>query len=584
MGSVSASLVDPEATLFLLSCGASRAEDAQHICDGLSKSYVALRNELLRSDAVHSAQFLEEQSQSVGAQLAEAEDELRRYKESNDGLEPQNLASMQSQEVAQFQAQRDQLEAERVALAGAIAGLDHGKGTQAYRDLASYPTFIRNPMVGDILNNLMTYENELHELQQRRTDTNIDVVNLRQRISELEQQLGRLATTYETALRGQIASLDQAAGRARGRLTAVPRQQMEVARLERESELLTQLYNTIQQKLKEAEIAKAVTLADVSIIDPSTLPTRPSSPDVRLNMILAVFGGLILGLLGALVQEFADTRVRRRYEVEQETGLPVLTMIPSVKGGRLVVGRSPKLLKGTASASKGGGLADYYPVGGELVVEAFRSLGADLDVMAGATPGRESTTAVFTSPSRGEGKTFNAVNFAATRAMEGYRTLLIDADLRSGAAGAALGLGQDAGLSDILSGEARLLDVVRMVKVANHRLAVLGAGSAPRDPSRLLGSEELDRILADAARHFQQVVIDTPPMNLVSDAALFAARADAVFIVVRSGQTDREALEMALNRLDRLGARALGIVLNDVKPTGEYVSSVYEPAAQAAAS
>ncbi len=583
MTNVTASLVDPDAQLVRVSCKSGGAKLAQRVCDGISKSYVGLRNDLARGDASHSAEFLQQQSDTVGAQLAAAEDELRQYKEANDVVDTQSLSGAESGELAQFQARRDGIDAERAALAGFINRLGTGEGSDKYRDLAAYPTFINNPMVGDILNNLINYENQLHDLSQRRTDVNPDVVALKQRISELQGQIGHLARNYESALSGQVASLDQTLGQFKGRLASVPRKQMDLARLERHAEMLSQLYTTLQQKLKEAQISKAVELADVSIIDPPTFPMAPSFPNVPLNLALGLVGGLLVGLAGALLQEFADTRVRRRHEIEQETGLPVLTMIPSVKGGRFIVGRTARLLPSGAAA--GSRLRDYYPAGGELVVEAFRSLGADLSFMAQSMPGGDVRSVVFTSPSRGEGKTFSAVNFAATRALEGQRTLLIDADLRAGAASAALGLEEAPGLSDVLAGKSPLLDAIRMVKIGNHRLAVLGAGTTPRDHGTLVTSDELEEVLATAAEHFDQVVVDTPPINVVSDAALVAARAHAVIVVVRSGHTDREALDLTLSRLARVGARPLGIVLNDVKVgSGDYEGfSVYEPEAQEAA-
>ncbi len=582
LGQLGVWLADPDATLIGVSCSAGGAAMAQRICDGVSKSYVALRNDLARSDATHSAAFLAQQSDTVGLQLAVAEEQLRSYQESNDVVDPRGLASQESGEIAQFQTQRDQLESERRALAAFIGQLGTGEGSEKYRDLAAFPTFINNPMVGNILSNLVTYENQLHELSTRRTDANQDVIDLKRRISELEGQLGQLATNYESALTGQVASLDKTLGTSRGRLSSVPKKQMEVERLERKTQLLSQIYTTLQQKLKEAQITEAVELADVQIIDPASLPGLPSFPNVKLNLALGLVAGLLVGLGGAILQEFADTRVRRRSEVEQETGLPVLTMIPSVKGGRFIVGRPRKLLAGAAAGSEKR-LGDYYPSGGEVVVEAFRALGADLGYMVQGTPERDTKIIVFTSPSRGEGKTFSAVNFAATRALEGYRTLLIDADLRAGGAGAALGLDHAPGLGDVLAGEAQLLDVIRMVKVGRHRLAVVGAGTGRRE-GRSVGSEELDAVLTAAAQHFDQVVVDTPPINLVSDAALLASRAHAVIVVVRSGRTDREALELTLSRLSRLGAKPLGIVLNDVKLNTDYAAPArYEPAAREAA-
>jgi capsular exopolysaccharide synthesis family protein len=565
MGRVSAALVGTEAALIRLDCGAPSAEEAQLLCQRISERYVSLRNELQRGQAVHASTFLEEQSETVRAQLVEAEEELRQYQEQNQVVAPEAQANQQVAEYAMLQARREQMEADRRALTAALDRARSGGGTEAYRQLAAYPTFIGNPMVGNILSNLVTYDAQLHELLKRRTEQNEDVVQLRQRIEDLENQLGGMAQNYETAVTGQIAALDRTLGNAAGRLSSVPEKQMELARLERKTTLLTELYTTLQARLREAEIAKAVELADVSVIDAASLPLGPSSPNVRMNMALAVLAGILFGLGAGLVREFADTRLRRRDDVERETGLPVLTTIPSVPSGALLVGRDPRLLRGPARGEGRRPLVDYYPAGGELVVEAFRALDADLRFIGANALEDGARTVVFTSSWRGEGKTFSAVNFAATRALQGYRTLLIDADLRAGSAGSRLGLDGGPGLAEVLSGEVPLLDAIRMVKVGDHRLAVLTAGTPQGDFTKLFDAGRVDELLAAAAENYEQVVVDTPPLNLVSDAALLAARADAVVLVVRSGKTDRQALDVTLGRLGRLGANTVGVVLNDVK-------------------
>nr|MBA2565147.1 hypothetical protein [Gemmatimonadota bacterium] len=310
---------DPNAKFISLECHADHPQSAYHICLGISESYVALRNELQRADAVNAAKFLRQQSESVKGQLVEAEEELQRYQEAHQAIAPDVQGTQEIAQFAMLQSKRDQLEAERVALAGLMVEARRaGGGTAQYRGLASYPTFLGNPMVGDILHNLVNYENQLHELSKRRTDDNPDVVAIRQRITELEGQLGSVARNYESSLAAQIGSIEGTLGRSRGRLGAVPEKTTEVARLQRKTDLLSQLYTTLQQRLRESEIAEAVELADLSIIDPAMLPTSPSSPNVKLNLALAVAAGLLFSLGAGLVQEFADTRVRRRDDVERD--------------------------------------------------------------------------------------------------------------------------------------------------------------------------------------------------------------------------------------------------------------------------
>ncbi|HEU0299318.1 MAG TPA: CpsD/CapB family tyrosine-protein kinase, partial [Longimicrobium sp.] len=165
----------------------------------------------------------------------------------------------------------------------------------------------------------------------------------------------------------------------------------------------------------------------------------------------------------------------------------------------------------------------------------------------------------------GEGKTTSAVNLAATLARRGRSVVLVDGDLRCGMIAGTLGVPQHPGLSELLTGQATLPEVLRTVRLEEEtELYVLAAGHTPPDPARLLASEEMHELLRRLRARFEAVVIDAPPVNLVTDAALLGADSDGVVMVVRSGTTSEDQLRDAVRHLEAVGAPVLGVVLNDV--------------------
>jgi capsular exopolysaccharide synthesis family protein len=172
-----------------------------------------------------------------------------------------------------------------------------------------------------------------------------------------------------------------------------------------------------------------------------------------------------------------------------------------------------------------------------------------------------------TSSSRGEGKTMTACNLALTRASHGVQTLLIDADIRgAGVAAFFRSPTPNYGLSDLLAGSADFATVCTRLNVQGREtLSIIPAGSPTPHSAELLESPDMVRLLEQAKAHYDLIVIDTPPLTGITDAAAIAAVVDGVFLVVRGGVTDREAVELTLKRLARVNGQVLGVVFNDVR-------------------
>lgn len=284
--------------------------------------------------------------------------------------------------------------------------------------------------------------------------------------------------------------------------------------------------------------------------DSARLPTSPSSPNVRLNLALGALAGLLAGLGYAVVRDRLDRRIRSADGVEQATGLAVVGALPDEAD--LV--KTQQLLAN-----------NVVPQRGEWtrLSEAFRGLRTNLQYMSIDNPPR---AIVVTSPLPGDGKSFVAANLAVTIAASGQDVVLVDADLRRPRLATAFGLVGEAGLSDVLAGRAEAADVLQPT-VHGPNLQVLAAGPIPPNPSEILGSERMRRLIEELSAN-ALVIIDSPPLLPVTDAAVLSTRADGALVVVRTGKTTYEALDHALDLLDKAKGKPLGAVLNRVPTSG----------------
>lgn len=584
-GQVSAAPLQADANLILIACTAQEPTRAHSLCEMTSKAYMQLRTELQRSEAITTASVLEEQVEQVGLRLRDAESALGDYQSRNQAVALDARAAAEVQMQTGMRAQRNQLESERAALATLLRQMDT-QDPSKYRDLASFPTFVgtQNQVISGLVQNLIQLENRRADLAVTRTERNPDMIAIDQRVGEIERQLRSFSVSYEKALGAQIASLGGTIGGSGGQLSSIPQKMVETSRLDRQVALLDDQYRYLTTRLREAEVASMVNLPSVRIVDEPSMPMAPIRPNVQLNLVLGALLGLGFGLVLAFYREHSDSSIRGRKEVERETGIPVLGLIPGAKKPGPVlpvrvskyVGNGAARLPANGSESEGRALRPVkLSWEEEVILEAFRSLAADLRFTGQSMGNGGLRSVAVTSSSRSEGKTFTACNLAIARASEGARTLLIDADLRASGVARFFDIPWTTpGLTDLLISKAESGTVLKQIETGmGTPLEVMLSGKPNGGAGGVLErhSEDVERILSRAETEFDLVVVDTPPLNVLTDAATIASRVDAVVVVVRGGVTDRSALELTLERLSRANAHVVGIVLNDVDLPEHYV-------------
>ncbi|HEX6750215.1 MAG TPA: polysaccharide biosynthesis tyrosine autokinase [Longimicrobium sp.] len=560
---------DPKADVLAVSYQSTDPALAAAVPNAATATFIGLKASWNRAEVQGTVRFLREQVSQYAGELQRAEEGLRSFREAQRVVNPQEEATQQVQRLAQLQAERDRLRSERDALARLLNQVGSAQraadAPSPFRQLASFPVFLSNRAIQDMLQSLTDLENQRALLLVRRTERNEDVRGFDKRIQDIELQLYQMSRNYLEGLDSQIGSAEQTLSRFNSALGAIPSREVEFARLSRNQELVGELYKLLQTRLKEAEIRQAGQASDIRVIDAALVPTRPMAPRPLRTGVLSLMLGLLAGLAAALAREVLDTKVRTKEDVQAATsGMPVLALIPRF---RLQTEGQNGSRARRVSGDRIAGLLPVVQANPQSpAAEAFRALRTTL---AFSTLDRPPQALVITSAVPGEGKSTSSVNLALTQAQQGARTLLVDADLRRGTLHNLLQTPSEPGLTHVLLGRASLDEA--LVEVPGEHggvLHFLPTGVFPPNPAELLGSDAMARLMKELRSRFDAIVLDAPPLNLVTDASIMARLVDGAVLVTRTGFTDKRALQHAAMQLQQVHARICGVVLNDVDVEG----------------
>jgi polysaccharide biosynthesis transport protein len=337
-------------------------------------------------------------------------------------------------------------------------------------------------------------------------------------------------TSAEAQLRSQIASLGRQLSSFKGN-TSSP-----------EASALLNQQAVLKEQLAQMQVSGAADSGDAALVTPALTPTSPSSPKPVQDGLLGLAAGLALGLGAAFLRDSLDDKLTSKEAAEHAGGAPVLALTPLVTPWRRR--RQPLVVVISQPTSP--------------AAESYRSLRTSLQF---ARQDGRLRSIVVTSPGVAEGKTATLANLGVVFAQAGERVVLVSCDLRRPRIGSFFGLDEHEGLTSILLGRQTLEEAVLPVPGLD-RLSVLPAGPVPPNPAELLNSAPAQAIFARLREHFDLVLIDSPPVLPVTDAAILSRHADATLMLAAAGQTRRADLHRAVEKLDQVGTQILGLVLN----------------------
>lgn len=384
-------------------------------------------------------------------------------------------------------------------------------------------------------------------------------VSIEDKQSQLKMKIAELRQNYTSkhpaleAARAQMSQLQQERGQLENKIGRLPDAQKDILRLRRDVEVKTQLYTALLNRAQELRVIKAGTVGNVRIIDKAVEPLKPVAPSTKVVLLLAIVLGGVLGCVFVFLRAALNRAVNDPQDIEQQLGVPVYAVVPfsswlqrrSRKIRERHTGVEPLLARDHSE---------------DAAVEALRSLRTSLYF---AQMDTDTNVLLMSGPAPGVGKSFVSVNLAYLQQQTGQNVVVVDADMRRGRLHEFLpDKSREPGLSQLIARQNSLDECLRAL--GDTGITVLSTGRIPPNPSELLMHEEFPRIIDQLRERFDLVIIDTPPILAVTDAAVIAgAIPDAVsFMVVRAGQHPIRELEECLKRMSRHNRKVAGVVFN----------------------
>ena len=426
-------------------------------------------------------------------------------------------------------------------------------------------------------------ENKLNAYRQEKDSVDLpleakavldSMVNIDAQINELtfkEAEISKLYTkahpAYRTLLEKRRA-LEEEKDRLSNRVTAMPKTQQEIVRLTRDVESGQQVYMQLLNKPQELKITEASTVGDVRIVDPAI--TQPGV--LKPKKALIILGSILLGLMLSIVVVLLRSLFNRGIESPQaleESGISVYASIPLSEWQK--ARDNVKNAKGVKRFKQRQLLAVGNPT--DLAIEAIRSLRTSLHF---AMMQANNNVLMMTGVSPSIGKTFVCANLAAVISQTQKRVLLIDCDMRKGYTHELLGTDNVNGLSDMLAGQGDVALCARPTSIPGFDL--VPRGQVPPNPSELLMSERFGALIQWASKHYDLVLIDTPPILAVTDAAIAGRHAGTTLMVARYAVNTLKEVETSLGRFEQNGIAVKGVILNSIfrRATGYQDYGYYE--------
>jgi capsular exopolysaccharide synthesis family protein len=494
------------------------ADAANAVVDSLIDMNLKAR----RRRATEIQHFIKQQLGLAGEKLRNSEAELVDYKNRHGDVSLAQETSLTLQKLAELEAKRVDARLPRLESASLVATLQ---------------------------SQLASLEIEFSGLQQQFTEKHPAVISTKAKIEETKRRLlvetTRDRQTEQSRERGIAAAIGQYEDRVRG----VPTREAELARLTRNTKEAEQIYLLLSSKFQQAIIAEASIGSAIQVVDTAKAPNSPAKQRARRTMFLGSILGLMFGMAAALFIEQLDDAVRSAKDVEEALGAPVLGAIPLVdvrrdrkKGRRR--GSAPPLPLAQMDRSS-------------ALSEACRTLRTHV---LSALPGSRHNCLLVTSALPDEGKSTVAVNLALALAHADRHVWLVDCDLRRSRLSQLFPEAESPGLAAFLTGDAVAAGVVR--PTSHPGLSFVASGPTASNAAELLDSPRLARFIEEARTGADVVLLDSPAVMPATDAEEIGRRVDGVLLVVRAGKTDRSALVEVRHRMERVGARIVGAVLN----------------------
>ena len=554
---------------------------AAKIANSIANEYIVQSVEYERSDARNTRIFIEKQLKSATENLKEAENALRDYKEKEKFVILDENAKDYISNLSDFESQKAQFEMDITAQEMIIKNIqnqmtDSLSPYNRYKKFAAIPSLSGNTTIQELQNKLMELEMKRSELLQEYTERHPEVIAINGQIEDIKKDISDIvknvvmtgpssddpiyqnlmstiisAITKIKADSGSIRALNKIIGNYNHKLSKLPEKEVTLAQLMRKKNVNDKIYTMLLTKLEEAKINEAKTTAPVRIVDSAIIPTSPIKPRKRLNMIMALFLGVFIGIGGAFLVEYLDNTIKSPDIIEDYFKLPFLGIIPYINGNDIKKNEHYK----SKTAVKNKLITQYAPE--SPITEAYRVIRTNLQFASIDNPLK---SILVTGVQPEDGKTTTVCNIAITYANMGLKTVVVDTDLRKPQVHRMFGLKNQIGISNYLIEKKKISDIVQETDINN--LSIVAAGKIKGNFGEILNSDKMKKFIQSMSEKFDIVLYDSPPVLSVADPLILGSQMDGVILVVRYGVTDKDAIMHVKKIISQHSTKLIGVLLN----------------------
>jgi polysaccharide biosynthesis transport protein len=545
----------------------SNPERAALLSNTIAEAYIEKTMEDRLGATTGALEWLGKQLDQLKDQLEHSELALHEFSEQHTSLavsleDQQNIVASNIQQLSRALID---IKARRIELAAKLAELKAANVEDPLQVFSG--VVVNNPAVS-------AQRSRYSALLAERDELLVQYGDAHPRMIALNAQLATLKQTMRAEIDGLIGSaqsdVNQIEKVERGMQDALNQanrvglelnlQEITHRRLQRARDNTAKLYGTLLERTAQTDLTRALQVAYVRVVDPALVPRAPISPHVSLALIVGALLGLMVGVAIAITLDQLDRVIRTAADAEA-LNVTVLGIIPHIADSGSANTANYSRRKRQASIPEPVGNRDLivhnYPK--SSVAECCRTIRTNLTFMTADRPRR---TIVVSSASPREGKTTTTISLATSLAQSGKRILLVDTDLRKPRLHRVLGKPLASGVTTILVGEHTATQAIQETEVPN--LWFLASGPIPPNPAELLHTEQFRQLLNDLSKRFDHVLLDSPPLAAVTDAAIISTQVDGTLLVIHTQRTTRDALRSAMRQLSDVQGHLIGGVLNEV--------------------
>ena len=537
-GGVRASPVSKTANLISISYQDTVPLRTQEFVNALARAYLEQNIERRTQEAEKTLEFINSQLKTLAENLKISAANLEAFQRRTKTIDVDKKVERLSEKLGEYESQLATLKLQEEILSSLVKKVKRGKNLET---LTLAGIGIEDEALAGLVADLRKAILKKKELLRDYTTAYPEVKKLEARIRQLRQIIVQSVGNLYKSVREREKFIQKQMDKFRSELASLPEDQRNFLALQRRFASNEKFYSYLMEKKTETEIRKASTVSANRIVDTALYPGAPVKPKRRQIALIGLLVGLLLGIGYAFLREFLDDRIKNEEEVRQGCSVPLLGTIPHFGKGveDAVVFADPK----------------------SPAAEAFRSIRTNLLFMS---PRERGQVVAVTSSIGGEGKTTICINLGGIISLAGKKVIILNLDMRKPTLHRKFGLSNSKGMSNLLSGHARLAEVIQ--HTVHENLDIISSGPIPPNPSELIGGEILPEAIRVLRKHYDVVLLDTPPIGLVTDARLVMRMADITAYILRAGFSRKPFFRNIEELYAAQGHKGMGVILNDFDP------------------